>query len=273
MQKEDANNLLDSINDAASTVSILQVTFLTLCMYIFLTVASTTDEMLLRDSPVTLPLLNVQVPIVGFYILTPLLVVLLHFELLLQFSLLRRKLVLFDATVVELLEEASLLRERLANFHYTHFIAGNEKTGVMPVLFALIAWVVLVVTPLCLLVFIVVRFLPYHHKQATIFQTYAVGADMVLLVMLGFEVLTHLPKGWRPALFGRLLFIIALSACLSVTVISLAIQFIEVENFPKALFRLYTLDLPQKVLTANTLSAKTINALRRELHDSSTGGS
>lgn len=52
--------------------------------YIGITIASTTDEQLLLVSPVTLPLLNVDLPIVDFYVVVPWLFTLIHFYLILQ---------------------------------------------------------------------------------------------------------------------------------------------------------------------------------------------
>ncbi len=78
--------------------------------------ASTTDEQLLRDSAVTLPILDVQLPIRGFYTFVPWLFLLAHFNVLFQLTQLARKLRVFDRYVGDVREpERTALRERLPN--------------------------------------------------------------------------------------------------------------------------------------------------------------
>jgi hypothetical protein len=59
-------------------------------------VFSTTDLDLLIGKGIKLPVVDVEVPIVGFYAALPYLLVLVHFHLLLQLQLLSRKLYAFD---------------------------------------------------------------------------------------------------------------------------------------------------------------------------------
>jgi hypothetical protein len=67
---ERAEKALEAVNNAASTVRTLFF-YLLLGTYIGIIIGSTTHEQLLRVSPVTLPLLNVQLPITAFYKYTP----------------------------------------------------------------------------------------------------------------------------------------------------------------------------------------------------------
>jgi hypothetical protein len=112
-------------------VSNLYITFLLLGAYIGIIIVSTTDEQLLRISPVTLPLLNVQLPIRGFYILVPWLILLFHLDLLLQFALLGHKLNVFDEFTEDLpdVESRMALRERLSNFPFLHCGPASSTTA------------------------------------------------------------------------------------------------------------------------------------------------
>ncbi len=85
---EITENLLQTANDSARHVRNFYITFLLLALYISVIVWSTTDEMLLRISPVTLPLLNLKLPIKGFYAFAPYLFLITHFNLLMQLNLL-----------------------------------------------------------------------------------------------------------------------------------------------------------------------------------------
>src|SRR5688500_2445767 len=112
---ERAEKALEAANTAAGMVHNLYLSFLLLGTYIGIIIASTTDEQLLRVSSVTLPLLNVAMPILGFYIVIPWLFVLFHFNLLYQYTLLGRKLRVFDRLAAQLPEADGIaLRERLA---------------------------------------------------------------------------------------------------------------------------------------------------------------
>ena len=68
------------------------------CAYVLVIVFGTTDlDLLMGGNNVKLPVIDVAVPIVGFYAVAPYLVVLMHLNLLLQLQLLSRKLFAFDA--------------------------------------------------------------------------------------------------------------------------------------------------------------------------------
>ena len=94
---ERAERLLEASNSASAHVGVLHVAFMALCAYVLVIVFGTTDLDLLMGKGVKLPVVDVEVPIVGFYAFAPYLVVLVHFNLLLQLQLLSRKLYAFDA--------------------------------------------------------------------------------------------------------------------------------------------------------------------------------
>ena len=60
--------------------------------YVLLAVLSTTDMMLLREGAIALPVIQVGVSIVAFYIIAPLLILLLHFNLLAKLTLYAREI-------------------------------------------------------------------------------------------------------------------------------------------------------------------------------------
>lgn len=88
--------LLQGANRASEKVAALHIAFLALCTYVSVIVFSTTDLDLLIGKGVKLPVVDVEVSIKGFYTTVPYLVVLVHFNLLLQLQLLSRKLFAFD---------------------------------------------------------------------------------------------------------------------------------------------------------------------------------
>ncbi|NMQ18069.1 hypothetical protein E4P82_01975 [Candidatus Competibacter phosphatis] len=94
----DVKALLDAANSASQTVAVLHVAFMAVCAYVLVIVFGTTDlDLLMGGNNVKLPVIDVAVPIVGFYAAAPYLVVLMYLNLLLQLQLLSRKLFAFDA--------------------------------------------------------------------------------------------------------------------------------------------------------------------------------
>lgn len=179
---ERADNLRQAVNSSAPLVRNVFLTFLLFGTYIAVTVGSTTDEQLLRVSPVTLPILGVNLPIVAFYAVVPWLLVLFHFNLLLQIYLLSRQLHRFNAAVdsIEDARDRAEQRVRLFPFPIVQLLSGREK-GVAPVLFGLIVWVTVICMPLVLIVAMQVRFLPYHSPAVVTWDRLAVAADVAFL--------------------------------------------------------------------------------------------
>jgi hypothetical protein len=125
-KRERAEKALAAANEAAQTVSNLYITLLLLGTYIGIIIASTTDEQLFRI-PSHPALLNVQLPILGFYIFIPWLFLLFHFELLLQFALLGHKLHVFEQFETDLSgAEIGALRERLINLLHRASCTGRR---------------------------------------------------------------------------------------------------------------------------------------------------
>ena len=68
---EHVDTQLAAVNSASTTARHVYPTFLVFLAYAAVTIWSTTHEQFLRGSGVTLPLLNVEVSIVGFYAIIP----------------------------------------------------------------------------------------------------------------------------------------------------------------------------------------------------------
>lgn len=184
---ERAEKALEAANTAAGSVRNLYITFLLLGTYVGIIIASTTDEQLLQVSPVTLPLLDVELPIIGFYSVIPWLLVLLHFNLLLQFALLREKLHDFSQysapEQLSDIEAATALQKRLVNFPLIQLLSGPQRDRFMRLVLILITWITVIVLPLWLLLWAQIRFLPYHDVYITWGQRLAVIAGIIILCL------------------------------------------------------------------------------------------
>ena len=195
-----AERLRQSADDAARLARTLFITFLVIGLYIAITIASTTDVQLLKVAPVQLPLLDIGLPIVGFYAVVPWLFVLVHLNLLLQLYLLGRKLHAFNKAV-ELLEPADQReqRERLFPFPLSHMLAGHQHSPLVRALLAATVWSTVVILPLILLIWAEVRLLPYRDATVSWVQRVAVGIDLVGLWLFWPLIVTgdHLSRWWH----------------------------------------------------------------------------
>ncbi len=182
-QKIDA--LLESVNSASQQVRNFYITFLLVGFYIAMIVWSTTDVMLLKDTPVELPILDVKLSITGFYLFAPFFYLLLHFNLLLQLALLSDKIHRFDDAVTSF-DEADV-REyyytRLFSFPFTQVLIGRRHFWFLKFLLTLMVWITIIWLPLGLLIGLQVGFLAYHDVNILFWQRFAIGLDLIFLAI------------------------------------------------------------------------------------------
>ena len=257
--EETGKNLLDIINNSRFFL------FLLVGIYIGITVISTTDEMLIKQSQVKLPLLDVQIPVTshfGFHNIAPWLVVLLHGSLLLELAVLGmgKKLQSFKESV------------KPRSFEYIEFI-----------IFRSILFLILIILPVSILLLIQGRFLVLHDVIITWMQRFAIVADLILLWLLwpgvGWDydqVEAQGTNGWKrlskqPFLFG-------VTGCSVLLMMLMTIpgdqkpeqQWLwsylpenpPLKSMTKWWFQWRNLDLHEKVLITTPLEQELINNLR-----------
>lgn len=185
--------LQSAINDASSRVAALWLSFLTFMAYLTMTVGAVTHESLLKQTPIRLPVFNVELPLVGFFWIAPLFFLLVHFYLFLQLAILVRKVASFDkelCTSIASEEKQEQYRKRLDSFLVVQFLYGSkdERTGMTGRLLRLIAAISLVVLPIMLLLQFQLTFLPYHDAWVTWVHRLAVLIDLRLAWVFWFSI-------------------------------------------------------------------------------------
>lgn len=200
-QHQESSNLSQmqaSVDDAARHVQKLFFTFLLFCFYVAVIVFSTTDEQLLRESNVTLPLLNVGLPIVGFYILVPWLVVLFHLNLLLQFNLLSGKLYDLDGYIKKLpVHQQAEQRRQMFPLLFSHMLVGVQEGRLVQFLLRLVIWVSITLFPIALLFIMQMTFVRYHSEIITWTHRLLIGLDLGLFWFLWLRNLDGNGHKWR----------------------------------------------------------------------------
>jgi hypothetical protein len=186
---KDLQALRDAIVEAATVSGPLWISYLFVFFYLAIAAGGVTHRDLFFENPVKLPFLNVDLPLIGFFVLGPLLFLIVHAYTLLHFALLAGKVGAFHAELEAQIgheETRARLRRQLPSNIFVQFLAGprDVRTGAMGFLLRLIAWISLILGPITLLVFFQLQFLPYHDVMMSWWQRLAVVLDAILLWVL-----------------------------------------------------------------------------------------
>jgi uncharacterized protein YjbI with pentapeptide repeats len=185
-------SLLDAVNASSDTAHMGWLLFLGLMTYLTIAVAGVSHKDLLLQTPVALPILQVSIQQVQFFQFAPVLLVLLHMGVVSQLVLVAKKTLEFDSAV-QLLESTERrthpLRLELHNFFFVQAIAGSHRSRVMSMFLHGMSWLTLVVLPVVLLLFIQIRYLPFHDAAITWVHRLALVADIIVLITIGIFLL------------------------------------------------------------------------------------
>jgi hypothetical protein len=190
----DRAKLLDAANGASQYCAALHLGFMALCAYVLVIVFSTSDLDLLLGKSVTLPVLGAALPLEGFYAAVPFLLVLVHFNLLLQLQALSRKLYVFDSAVRCDGREGGL-REQLHIFPFTSYLVGRP-VPIVELLNEFLISATMVLLPLMALLALQLRFLAYQDQSITWIQRSAVWLDVALALIL-WPIIMDPKDDWR----------------------------------------------------------------------------
>src|SRR5690242_6533838 len=86
----DVAALEKSLNDSASRVSTIWISFLVFSLYLVTAAGTVTHKQLFLDEPTKLPIVNIELPLWWFFFLAPILFVICHAYVLMQVILLAR---------------------------------------------------------------------------------------------------------------------------------------------------------------------------------------
>ena len=199
-----------SVEDAASISGTLWLSYLFTLLYFTIAAGAVTHQDLLLENAVRLPFLNVELPLVAFFALSPILFVISHAYTLMHFVMLAAKVGTYDAEHREkvsghLADATRLgLRRQLPSNIFVQFLAGPSdiREGGLGSLLKAVAWISLVIGPVLLLLLIQIQFLPYHLESVTWIQRFALLADLVLMsllwpAILGSRSAIRWPRLWR----------------------------------------------------------------------------
>ncbi len=181
-------SLREAVNASSDTVNTAWLIFLGLMAYFVITVAGITHRDLLLNNDIALPILQVKIDLMRFFLFAPILLVLFHVGVVAQLVLLAGKAMELDAAI-RLIESTDArnhpLRLEIDNFFFVQAIAGPDRSRVLSTFLHGLSWLTLVVLPVLVLLYIQVVFLPYHDISMTWAHRLAVLADIAMLIGIG----------------------------------------------------------------------------------------
>ncbi|KUO55336.1 MAG: hypothetical protein APF80_05025 [Alphaproteobacteria bacterium BRH_c36] len=181
-------SLLEAVNRSSDSAHTAWLIFMGIMTYLMIAVAGVTHTNLLLETPVSLPIMQVDIPLTQFFQFAPVVLVLFHLGVVSQLVLLARKALEFDHAI-RLLESTDRrthpLRLELHNLFFVQAIAGPHRSKVMGTLLHAMSWLTLVILPVILLLYIQVVFLPYHDPVITWTHRIALVIDVMVLIMIG----------------------------------------------------------------------------------------
>lgn len=197
-------SLLEAVNRSSDAAHAAWLIFLAIMAYFVIAVAGVTHRDLLLETPVALPILQVNIQLTQFFQFAPIILVLLHLGLISQLVLLARETMEFDQAI-RLMETTNRrshpLRLELTNFFFVQAIAGPHRSRVLSTFLHGMSWLTLVTLPVVLILYIQVVFLPYHSVTITWTQRIALLVDLAALLLIGVFMLrtetSFFQAAWR----------------------------------------------------------------------------
>jgi uncharacterized protein YjbI with pentapeptide repeats len=200
---DDLNAIQKAVEDAATVSAGIWLSYLFVLFYLSIAAAAVTHTDLLLENPVKLPFLNIELPLVFFFVLSPALFIIVHAYTLVHFVFLGRKAARFHEALYVMFPDRSPpdirdgvnshnatiregLRSQLPSNVFVQILAGPSEVRRKHFgrLLRLISLFTLVLGPIGTLLLFEIRFLPYHDGFTTWLHRCAIVLDMALVLWL-----------------------------------------------------------------------------------------
>ncbi len=206
---DDLEAIKKAVDDAASVGGGLWLSYLFVLFYLAVAGGAVTHADLFLEKPVKLPFLNVELPLLAFFFVAPILFLFVHAYTLVHLVFLTDKAKRFDQALSAQIGDDSAattyagdprikaiagVRGQLPSNIFIQFLAGprDRRAGSFGWLLRLIAWSTLAVAPILLLLLFQLQFLPFHNNWITWTHRLALTIDLALIWWL-----------WRKIIEGR----------------------------------------------------------------------
>jgi uncharacterized protein YjbI with pentapeptide repeats len=188
--------LLKSLNGTAQSARTSWLFFVSFMAYLFVAVASVTHFDLLTNSGTKLPLLQIEIPLGSFFLVSPLLLILTHYGVLLHHAVLQRKARALNSSLSRAENGATRdheIRLEISSYFFAQDEVGPRRSFILGTLLNAMALLTLNILPLLLLLYFQVTYLPAHDAAATWLHRAYVMVDVVVLTLIACSSITE----WR----------------------------------------------------------------------------
>jgi hypothetical protein len=192
---DDVKGYLDEANATSEPARTAWLAFLLLLTYVIVTLASVSHKDLLLNSPIRLPIINTEIPLVGFFQYAPAMLLLVYLSLLVQHVIVARKYRRFTDAIVPLELETGIehpARERVHAYAFSQILAGPRPHRITKLMMQLIVYVTFALLPIATLLYFQIKFLPYHEVWITYWHRFAVILGFAMLILLT-PIMQHAP--------------------------------------------------------------------------------
>jgi uncharacterized protein YjbI with pentapeptide repeats len=210
----DLDAIKKAVDDAASVSGGLWLSYLFVLFYLAIAAGAVTNADLFFENPVKLPFLNVELPLLAFFFLAPILFLIVHAYTLVHLVMLTDKAKRFNRALHEKIGDEkgrpksvkarraarAALRGQLPSNIFVQFLAGPREIREKPFgrFLQAIAWVTLAVAPVLLLLMMQIQFLPFHNSFITWSHRVVLLLDIGLMSWLWGKILSGHVVGNRP---------------------------------------------------------------------------
>jgi hypothetical protein len=185
---DDLEAIKRAVDDAASVGGGLWLSYLFVLFYLAGAAGAVTHADLFLEKAVKLPFLSVELPLLAFFFLAPILFLIVHAYTLVHLVMLTEKAKRYHQTLQDPERSISYARReklqwQLPSNIFIQFLAGPAEVRESLFGWALraIAWITLVIAPILLLLMMQIQFLPFHSLFVTWTQRIALVVDLVLI--------------------------------------------------------------------------------------------
>lgn len=192
----------EALNEAAKRVNAVWISFILLCVYIFIATYTVTPATLFRDAPVKMPIFNADLPLKVYFVMAPVLILALHFYLIVLTKGLSEKIDAYeDVRSFKIASDRRALRARLDNSIIIRTLSSQHRDahGGVDHASRFVGRVTMFVMPAGLLLLTQLIFLPYQNEVMTMTHRIFIIGDFLLCLWLTWPLVP------RSAYVGRLM--------------------------------------------------------------------
>ena len=181
--------LLEAVNGASAAARNGWLGYLALMAYLVVTLSGITHKELLLNTPTTLPLINVGIPLTGFFAFAPAALLAVHFGLLVQHRMLFDKIAQFNRRLSED-GAADVLRQRdvydeVHSYFFTQALLEKRASPLLAMALHLMIVATFILAPVLIFFYFQAKFLPYHSEATTWMHRIYLLVDVGILLSIG----------------------------------------------------------------------------------------